>query len=174
MSQIRVGVLMLFSLAFGAPRFETGRGPSAAEWVVREGGADTTAQPSFGATQIRVHLRTPPDSAYGIVARLLIARGYQVREGVANALSTGDHYLAGVGMVRLTARVMPDSLGARVDVSGEWRRLRRLLIVSAMAKDSVVIAAGAGGSRGAQAWQELTTIAEELGGVVTYAPAIGR
>lgn len=74
-------------------------------------------------------------------------------------------------MVRLHARVMPDSLGTAVQLSGEWRRLRRLLIVSAMAKDSVVIAYGAGGSRGTQAWNELTAIGEDLGGVMTYATA---
>lgn len=174
MSHVRVGVLMAVSVAFGVPRFEAPTGPSNAGRVVRDRVANAPAQPSPGATQLRVHVRTTPDSAYGMVTRQLIARGYQVREGAANALSTGDRYVAGVGMVRLSARVMPDSLGATVQLSGEWRRLRRLLILSAMTKDSVVIAYGAGGSRGTQAWQELTAIAEEIGGAVTYASAIRR
>lgn len=174
MSHIRVGVLMAVSLAFGVPRFDAPTGPSDARRVGFDRVADAPVQPSSGATQIRVHVRALPDSAYGMVARLLIARGYQVRDGVGDTLSTGDRYLAGVGMVRLHVQVRPDSLGATVRFSGEWRRLRRLLLVSAVAKDSVVIAYGTGGSRGTQAWQELTAIAEDIGGAVTYATAIRR
>ncbi len=135
-------------------------------WTTRHTTLTGTVQPSEPPTTLRVRVRTTPDSAYRTIVRVLTERGYSVRDGLPHALSTSDHYVAGVGMVRVHVRVLPDSLGSVVHVSGEWRRLRRLLIVSAMSKDSVVIAAGAGGARGAQAWQELSAIGEELGGVV--------
>ena len=158
--------IVAVSLAFGTASRVDAQKPTSSRV------AEASTQPSTAATHIRVQVRAMPDSAYRILARVLIDRGYSVRDGISHSLTTDDRHVADAGMVRLYASVSPDSLGAVVQLSGEWRRLRRLWILSAVTKDSVVIAYGAGGSRGTHAWQELTAVGEALGHVITYTAAI--
>lgn len=80
-SHTRIGVLVAVSLASGALRAEAPRRPTDSARSEVERVSEVSWQPPAGAAQLRVHIRTTPDSAYGAVTRLLVERGYKVRDG---------------------------------------------------------------------------------------------
>ncbi|MFN9204864.1 MAG: hypothetical protein ACK6DP_17620, partial [Gemmatimonas sp.] len=98
-------MLVAVSLAFGALRVEAPLRPMDSARADLERLAEVNGQPPVGAAQLRVHLRTTPDSAYDAVTRHLIERGYRVRYGGTLALTTGDRYVGGVGMSGLLHRL---------------------------------------------------------------------
>lgn len=117
------------------------------------------------ATDIRVHVRLSPDSAYGLVAVALSERAYALKDADngRRTLSTDPRYVAGAGLMQVTATVAPDSVGSVVSLNGTYRPLVRFLhFFSAVSKDAIAVASNAPDSRTRLAWDELVTIGDAV------------
>ena len=88
-----------------------------------------------------VRVRLDSDSALTLAARVLRGAGYKLEEALDPlAMDTGPKYVRGAGMLRLSVRVRRLDSGSEVGVTAEVRRLRRLLVFSAVSPVEPVVA----------------------------------
>lgn len=95
-----------------------------------QGTPDRGAAPTAGATALRVHVATSPDSAYRRVVAALEAHGFEAErnDSVGHVLVTAWRREPGVGLVQVAITVLPDSAqrplmrdAAVVRLGGTWR-----------------------------------------------------
>ncbi len=109
-----------------------------------------------------VRVNIPVDSALTRASRLLLAVGYELDGAVdPYAIETRPRYVRGAGMMTVEVRVEPIDSGALVRFSGEVRRMRRILVVSATSPSETIVADGRSAHQRA-AWGFLSDYAHTM------------
>lgn len=116
-----------------------------------------------GTSVLRVPIPTSRDDALERAANLLEAAGYVVdhENSRSDSVTTRFRYVRGVGLVRVSLVTRAMDTGTVLELRGESRRLRRVLVLSA-AGPIERIAYTTKDARRRAAWDALTQLADAI------------